>query len=96
MFIRLVNAANCSNAAGVNAAWSIGTRALADLTRARHFFAHRNEETAARLRSIGVSARLGRLSDPADVLVSVAPGRPQVLIEDWFDDLHTVFMLMPA
>jgi hypothetical protein len=96
MFIRLVNAAKCSNAAGVNAAWSIGTGALADLTRARHFFAHRNEETAARLRSIGVTARLGRLSDPADVLVSVPPGRPQVLLEDWFDDLHTVFMLMPV
>ncbi len=96
LFVRLVNAAGCSNAAGVNEAWSIGTSALADLTRARHFFAHRNKETAERLRSVGATYRLGRVDDPDDVLVSTAPGRPQSLIEDWFDDLHTVFTLMPA
>jgi hypothetical protein len=96
IFLRLMNAAGCSNAADVNAAWSVGTTALEDLTKARHYFAHRNDQTASGLR--GLSTRYGVVtpSRPESLLVMKGAGRPQSVIEDWVDDLQTVFSLMPA
>jgi len=95
MFIRILNAAGCSTAGGTNAAWSVGTTALDDLTKARNFFAHRNDQTAARLRAVGVAH--GVATDRVEsLLTSRAAGRPQTVVEDWIDELETVFLLMPA
>ena len=96
MFLRIMNMAGCSTAPGTNAAWSIGTSALEHLTAARNFFAHRNRETALRVRSLRSAYKISQLDRPEDLLLSRARDRPQTIIEDWLDDLATVIELMPA
>jgi hypothetical protein len=96
LFLKLINAAGCSNASGVNAAWSIGTDALAHLTKARHYLAHRNNETAIGLRRLSTSYGVQRPHEPEVLLTTRAPLRPQPILHDWVDDLETVFTLMPA
>ena len=95
-FLRVLNAAGCSNATGVNAAWSIQTDALAHLTRARHYLAHRNAETAIRLRRLSQAYGLPAPREPDALLLMRGRGRPQAILEDWLDDLEAVFSLMPA
>lgn len=95
-FLRVLNAAGCSNATGVNAAWSIQTEALAHLTRARHFMAHRNSETAVRLRQLSQAYGLPAPRQPDSLMLMRGRGRPQPIINDWMDDLEAVFSLMPA
>lgn len=96
LFLRILNAAGCSNAAGVNAAWSVGTNALTDLTTARNYFAHRNDQTATYLRALGTAYGVPSPQPPDVLLTTHGTGRPQSVLEDWFDDLETVFTLMPA
>jgi hypothetical protein len=96
MFLRIMNLSKCSTAPGTNAAWSIGTSSMLHLTFVRNYFAHRNRETAVRVKSLGSAYRLGQVNRPEDVLLSRARGRPQIVLEDWLDDLETVIKLMPA
>lgn len=95
-FLRIINGAGCSNAMDVNAAWSIQTEALAHLTRARHYVAHRNAETAIRLRQLSQAYGVPAPQEPDSLLLMRGRGRPQPIIEDWIDDLEAVFSLMPA
>lgn len=96
MFLRILNLARCSTAPGANAAWSIGTNALEHLTIARNYLAHRNRETALRVRGLNATYKVGRLDRPDELLVSRGRNRPQMVIEDWLDDLEAVVELMPA
>ena len=94
--MRLLNAAGCSNLPGVQAAFSLGMASLTELTTARNFIAHRSDATALKLRRLGLGLRLGQLVDPSDVLTTKAPGRPQSVLEDWLDDIRSIFSLMPS
>lgn len=96
VFIRLLNSAGCSNTIDAAAAFGIGSNALLHLTTARNFFAHRGEEAGKKLRNLGGGYRIGYLRNPADVLVTRAPSRPQTIVEDWIDDLATIFSLLPT
>jgi len=96
VLIRLLNAIGCSTLPGVAAAFGIGGHALLHLTTARNFFAHRGAETGIKLRNLGISYGLGYPADPVAVVASRAPGRPQSVIEDWIDDLATIFSLLPS
>lgn len=96
IFLRLINAAGCSNAFGVNAAFSIGSQALPHLTTSRNFAAHRGEETAKKLRRLSTHYRLPPPPDPFELVVSRAAGRPQSVLEDWIDDLQAIALLLPV
>lgn len=95
VIIRVLHSATCSNAAGVGAALSIGSSALEHLTVTRNFLAHRNESTAVSLRRLGRLYGVGAPNDPLAVVFAVSPGRPQRIVEDWLDDLFTIFSLFP-
>lgn len=94
--IRLLRVSGCSNWPGVAAAWSVGTNALPHLTTARNYFAHRSESTAIKLRRLSREYSVAPSSEPSTILVQRAPGRPQSILEDWFDDMAAVFGLMPG
>jgi hypothetical protein len=96
MFIHIMNLAGCSTAPGANAAWSIGTSALEHLTIARNYLAHRNRETAVRVRGLTLAYKVNPTDRPEELLLSRGRNRPQMIIEDWRDDLQAVIELMPA
>ena len=95
VIVRILNTAGCSNAIGVNAALSIGSRAIEHLTTARNFLAHRNETTARKLRGLSVAYGLAQPRDPLSVVFGVGHGRPQRIFEDWLDDIYTIVSLLP-
>jgi hypothetical protein len=79
----------------VNGALSIGSSAIEHLTTTRNFLAHRNESTAVKLRRLGRSYGVGTPRDPLAVVFAVGHGRPQRIVEDWLDDIYTIFALFP-
>jgi len=92
--LNLLTAIGASNLTQVQNALSYPTSFPTMLPLARHFFAHRNQDTMHDVQSIarnlGVSARLR----PSDVLCSRAAGRPQNVLSDWLDDIRNVVDLM--
>jgi hypothetical protein len=85
----------CSHLADVQAALSLPARVFHDLPTFRNFYAHRNEETAAKALSL---ARQNYLivghSHPSTALAAVPGTRPQCLLLDWIDELETVCSLL--
>lgn len=95
MFLRALRFAGCSNTADAEKAFSVSTKAFEDLTVARNFYSHRNDETALKVRRL--AKRLGLVSTPpVDVVFSRAQGRPQAVVEDWLTDLRDIFSLLPS
>ncbi len=86
----------CSNLADIQAAVSTGTRAFLDLPIFRNFFAHRNEDSAAKARTAAAT----RYSiptirrHPADIVAARPYGRPVPLIVDWIDDIRATVELL--
>ena len=101
VIIRLATALQLSNGSTITQALSVGATFMRDLPPVRNYFAHKNQDTAERVRRIGrqygVSAYAGgsgRMKKPGDVIMSSAPGRPQSLLADWLDELDTTADLM--
>jgi len=94
--VRLLHAVGSSALPGVSGAFGLGTNAMSHLTTARNFFAHRGEETGIKLRRLGTQYGVSPPSDPSELLETRGLGRPQSVLEDWIDDLATVFSLMPS
>ena len=93
--IRVLNSAGCSNARGVSSALSLPSQAIEHLTTARNFLAHRNESTALSLRRVGRAYGVTTPCDPLTVMIAVGHGRTQRIVEDWLDDIYTIFSLFP-
>lgn len=79
-----------SNRPVVSSGISGHTNFFDGVTRARHFYAHRNKDTIARVRPVFRSAGIGPKVRPSVALLSTAVSRgaprPQVLLLDWIDD----------
>lgn len=84
----------CSNFKEITAAFSYPTRAFADLPKFRNFFAHRNEETARKAVERAIFYGLSPKLRPGEILASIAPGRPQSVLDDWIDDLREIAALL--
>ena len=96
IFLRLLQAAGCSNTAGCQAALSIGSKALPELTTIRNFYAHRGQETALKVRRMAGKYGYPSNANPSDLLLHRAARRPQSVLDDWIDDLRTIVSFMPA
>lgn len=78
-------------------AFSTGTQVFDHLPKCRHFYAHRNEETAQKVLNLGFrSYSINNKAHPSEVLAARAYGRPQSLILDYADDLRDVMQLLCA
>lgn len=90
-FLRACAALNPTNLAHVHAVLSSQTRVFSDLPTFRNFYAHRNEETAAR--AINLARRyylITGVRHPTEALLRPARRRPQPLLMDWLDEMTTV------
>lgn len=86
-----------SNLSQVQAALSIGSSVFIHLPTCRNFFAHRNDDTAIKVLTLGQSSysMFGKIH-PFEVLTASAYGRPQSLILDFIDDLWATMELLCA
>ncbi len=73
----------------VRKAFSTRSSVFYDLPTCRNFYAHRNEDTAAKVLNLGLSSySIGGKAHPSEVLAARAPGRPQSLILDFADEIR--------
>lgn len=98
---RLSTALGLSNSVTVSQALSLNATFMRDLPPIRNYFAHKNEDTAERVRQIGrqhgISGYAGtssRKKTPIAVIASPALGRPQSILKDWIDEMATTASLM--
>lgn len=90
-FLRICNALAPSNLSEIQAALSMQTRVFADLPAFRNFYAHRNEESAAK--AVGLARRqylITGVRHPTEVLMKPAPARTQPILLDWLDEMQIV------
>jgi hypothetical protein len=98
-FMNSCNAIGCSNYQEIQNAFSIQARVFKDLPKFRHFYAHRNEDTAKEALYIARQYYsipiIPTNNHPTKMLLQAAYGRPQsCLILDWIDDIiNTVDLL---
>lgn len=92
---RAIDNLQASNAGDVYRALGFQTRALRDLPVMRNFFAHKAALAAGKARALRSNYRglPSRTLSPAEILCSFERGRPQPVVCDWMDDLHTVISL---
>jgi hypothetical protein len=87
VLLTLATNMKASNLLEIQSALSAGFRVFVDLPVFRNFYAHRNHrslEAASKVASIyGIPSGLR----PTQVLLTFAYKRPQVLMQDWLDDL---------
>ena len=94
--IKVAREAGLSNLAQVQSALSLPSRVIDDLPGLRHFFAHRNEETAVSVRRLPARYAMVHMRHPTTFLRSYAPGRPTTVLEDWLAELSNVVAAMCA
>jgi hypothetical protein len=78
----------------IQTALSYPTDVFLFLPTIRNFFAHRNQDTAEKVRN--AAPRFGILgpSKPSDIVCSWGPNRPQNILGDWLDDMRAVISFM--
>jgi hypothetical protein len=92
--MQVASAASLSNSGSVLAALSFPTRAFSEISRARHFFAHRNEQTAAAAISMALARGLSPPLQAWSVVDLPLPGQPYSLIEEWIYDVGQFQVLL--
>lgn len=92
----LLRAAGADIEGGFHAAISLGSTARQDLSTYRNFVAHRNRDTALKVRNLCPDPSLKRSTSPLEIALLRGPGRPQPLVLDWIDDLRTMCSLLPS
>jgi hypothetical protein len=93
ILLDLSNRLHFSNVATIQAALSMQSRTFVDLPVFRNFFAHRNQDSSRAALALAAQYSIAA-NRPSEVLLSRATGRPQVLILDWIDDIHTTIEML--
>ncbi|MDQ1546349.1 MAG: hypothetical protein QOH69_1253 [Actinomycetota bacterium] len=91
VLLKLMTSVGASNTTALSSALSVPNRVLKDLTTVRNFLAHRAENTAVKAKRIGANYAAPPGSDPVEICLLNAPGRPQSVIADWCSELRLIF-----
>ena len=97
-YLSLCRNVGFSNLAQIDGAFSYPTDFLEQLTPVRNFYAHRCDETFRKAAQVGIKLGLSSKPDlrPTQVMCSKLPGRPQIVISDWLDDIENVIGMLCA
>lgn len=95
-YLKTARLAGLSTLAQVEAALALPLRFTEDLPVARNFFAHKNSETAEKVRNLARRYSMARVKHPCDLVLGVAPGRPVVVLEDWLAEIEMVIEIMSS
>ena len=83
-----------SNLAQLTAALALPYAVIDDLPTARNFYAHRNPETAAKIKRKMARYVMPTQAHPTDVLRRSVLGRPVSVLEEWLEELDDVVSAM--
>jgi hypothetical protein len=83
-----------SHLSQIQRALSYPTDVFTFLPTVRNFFAHRNEDTAEKVRNASQRFGIYGPSKACDIVCSWRPTRPQNVLGDWLDDMRTVISFM--
>lgn len=84
----------CSNQTEILNALSLSPQVFKHLPTFRNFYAHRNDHTVMKAKNIARHYSMPIQGHPSEILLTPAYGRPQILILDWIDDIHTIVELL--
>ena len=101
VLVRLCTSLHLSNLNTVSQALALNATFTRDLPTVRNYFAHKNADTAEKVRRIGrqygISPYAGnslRKKTPIAVISSPGIGRPQSILRDWLDEIETIANLL--
>jgi hypothetical protein len=78
----------------IQTALSYPTDAFRFLPTIRNFFAHRNADTAGKVRNAALRLGIAGQRKPSDMVCSRRTNRPQSILADWLDDMRAVISLL--
>lgn len=87
VLMRVCQNLGCSNHIQIGLAFSLGQNVFKDLSIFRNFFAHRNEQTIRAAKNIAPRYTLPSYLSPAEILLSVSPGKTESVILEWFAEM---------
>jgi hypothetical protein len=93
-FLKVIRGTSCTNTEVVENALGYQAQSRSDLVVARNFFAHKSEDTAAKLRELAPQYSLSPKLAPSILVTSVQPGEAQPIALNWLDDLLGTIELM--
>lgn len=94
LLLKLFQYVGASHLAQLQSALSYPTDVFRFLPTVRNFFAHRNRDTAHKVRDAAPLLGVLGPSKPSDIVCSWRANRPQNILADWLDDMRTVILLM--
>ena len=83
-----------SNLAQLQAALALPSAVIDDLPTARNFYAHRNYETAVKLKNLMGRYVMPTQAHPTELLRRSVLGRPVSVLEEWIEELDDVVSAM--
>ncbi|MBY5572202.1 hypothetical protein HFO55_34470 [Rhizobium leguminosarum] len=83
-------AAGLSNFASISNALSLNSTVFSEVSKVRHFFAHRNAETAKKALDVGANRGIQPPTEAWMVVDKLLPSKPHTLLDEWVADI-TVF-----
>ena len=92
--MQVATAAGLTNTNSIVSALSLSTSIFRDLSKARHFFAHRNLQTAAKVDMLSNSRGLPTGIETWLVVDTLLPGYPYTLLDEWIYDLEQFHPLL--
>ncbi len=95
-FLKTITLAGLTNRAQIVAALSLPSRVIEHLPTVRNFYAHRNDETVAKVRGIALRYALPTIHHPTDFMRARISGRPATIFEEWIAELDAVVAAMCA
>lgn len=94
LLIRMANLAKLSNSPTVDASLSIKSGVFAGLKAARHYYAHRNDETRLNAVNRLLQQKVAIAPHLSLMLISKPAGSANLLVVDWIEDLNVIVELM--
>ncbi len=91
---RVLSTCSASNIGSVRNALSLNTSLFSDIATVRNFYAHRNEDTWAKVRRQATEKGVLNIKHADEFVTRQIPGRPVSLLEDWLDDAELFFDVM--
>ena len=92
---RLLADLACSHSSDFNSAISLGGSSRQELTIFRNFMAHRNEDTARKMRNLAQTLLVRGDIDPSLIPLQQKRGRDTILTE-WIAELEIIISLVPT
>jgi hypothetical protein len=88
---KILSACQVSNLAALQNSLAFNFPIFRDLATIRNFYAHRNEDTAWKVRNKARAMGLLNISHPDELVRTIVSGRPVAVFEDWLVEAQLFF-----